>query len=516
MRRSWSRSKASWPAPGKGAAAWSLVGGEAGIGKTSLIAAFCRPARRRCPGPVGRLRRAADPAAAGPAARHRPRGRRGAGRRGRRRADRHRLFSAFLDLLDSAGPPVVAVVEDAHWADEATLDLLVFARPPRGRHAGDGRRHLPRRRGRARAPPADGPRRPGHAPRGAPPRASAADQAGRGRRWPGTGADRPGPRSTGTTGGNPFFVTEVLDAASGRRAADRPRRRAGPRRQALAGGPGRCSTPPRSCPTQVELELAGGGAPAPVPRPSTSAWPAGMLRDDGRGLRFRHELARLAVEEAVPAARRVELHRRVLAYLDPGRRRAGAAGLPCRGGGRRPQPCWSTPRSPRSAAAALGAHREAAGHYAIALRFADGLASRRQAELLEAYAVECGHSDRVAEAIDASERALADLAPRGRPRAGGRAAGAPLLFLWAAAAAPRRSSRRPRRCPCWRPPGRAGPGRRLRLAGPSDAGPRHPRRDRGRPARHRARRALRPARAARPGAERGRLDPVVRTPTRRS
>ena len=39
---------------------------------------------------------------------------------------RHRLFGAFLDLLDSAGRPVVAVVEDAHWADEATLDLLVF------------------------------------------------------------------------------------------------------------------------------------------------------------------------------------------------------------------------------------------------------------------------------------------------------------------------------------------------------------------------------------------------------
>jgi predicted ATPase len=40
---------------------------------------------------------------------------------------RHRLFGAFLDLLDSGGRPVVAaVVEDAHWADEATLDLLVF------------------------------------------------------------------------------------------------------------------------------------------------------------------------------------------------------------------------------------------------------------------------------------------------------------------------------------------------------------------------------------------------------
>jgi len=58
-------------------------------------------------------------------------------------------------------------------------------------------------------------------------------------------------------------------------------------------------------------------------------------------------------------------------------------------------------------AAALGAHREAAGHYAMALRSAGGLASRRLAGLLEGYAVECAYTDRVAEALDASERALA-------------------------------------------------------------------------------------------------------------
>jgi hypothetical protein len=37
------------------------------------------------------------------------------------------VFAAFLDVL--ARPPlqvVVVVVEDAHWADDATLDLLVF------------------------------------------------------------------------------------------------------------------------------------------------------------------------------------------------------------------------------------------------------------------------------------------------------------------------------------------------------------------------------------------------------
>jgi hypothetical protein len=42
---------------------------------------------------------------------------------------------------------------------------------------------------------------------------------------------------------------------------------------------------------------------------------AGVLRGEGRGLRFRHKLARLAVERAVPAGRRVELHRQILAHL---------------------------------------------------------------------------------------------------------------------------------------------------------------------------------------------------------
>ena len=32
----------------------------------------------------------------------------------------------MLNALSPAGKPVVAVIEDAHWADEATLDLLRY------------------------------------------------------------------------------------------------------------------------------------------------------------------------------------------------------------------------------------------------------------------------------------------------------------------------------------------------------------------------------------------------------
>ena len=120
-----------------------LLGGEAGIGKTALARAFCdrhgADARvlwgacdaLRTPRPLGPLlditREVGGELARLVSA----------------EPTRHRLFGAFLDLLGSAGGPdspgpvpsgdppgrtlpVVAVVEDAHWADEATLDLLVF------------------------------------------------------------------------------------------------------------------------------------------------------------------------------------------------------------------------------------------------------------------------------------------------------------------------------------------------------------------------------------------------------
>ncbi|MFI6596726.1 ATP-binding protein [Nonomuraea sp. NPDC050536] len=48
-------------------------------------------------------------------------------------AERHRLFRAVHDLLAAAGPAVL-VIEDLHWADDGTQDLLGFLRrrPPDG------------------------------------------------------------------------------------------------------------------------------------------------------------------------------------------------------------------------------------------------------------------------------------------------------------------------------------------------------------------------------------------------
>jgi hypothetical protein len=106
----------------------AIVSGEAGLGKSALIAEFARRCGSRARVLWGACDRLVTPRVLGPlqdigrqtggvlAARL------GAG------APQAEVFAAFLDEL--SGPrqrarPVV-VVEDAHWADEATLDWLVF------------------------------------------------------------------------------------------------------------------------------------------------------------------------------------------------------------------------------------------------------------------------------------------------------------------------------------------------------------------------------------------------------
>ena len=101
----------------------ALVAGEAGIGKTSLLRAFAQAQPHamlwwgacdalQTPHPLAPLHDIARdcrprfaPQLGGP---------------------RAALFDAVLDELRHAGSPVLLVVEDAHWADDATLDWLKF------------------------------------------------------------------------------------------------------------------------------------------------------------------------------------------------------------------------------------------------------------------------------------------------------------------------------------------------------------------------------------------------------
>ena len=104
----------------------ALVGGEAGIGKTSLVERFAEAHKAQArvlwgscdalltPRPLGPLYDIAQQT------------------QGRllalleEEAPRAPIFSAVLDEMTSGRGPSIAVIEDVHWADEATLDLLKF------------------------------------------------------------------------------------------------------------------------------------------------------------------------------------------------------------------------------------------------------------------------------------------------------------------------------------------------------------------------------------------------------
>ena len=170
--------------------------------------------------------------------------------------------------------------------------------------------------------------------------------------------------------GNPFFVMEVLTSGSD----------AIPEtvRDVVLGRAGGLSPPARRLLDAVAvarphaeiwlLEALAGDALGSLEEASAS----GMLAPVGNGVGFKHELARLAVEDAIPVDRKVKLHRQALTLLaeppdgatDPARVAHHAEAV---GDGR-----LVLEYAPRAAAQAsrLGAHREAAAHYRRALRFA--------------------------------------------------------------------------------------------------------------------------------------------------
>ena len=123
---------------------------------------------------------------------------------------------------------------------------------------------------------------------------------------------------------------------------------------------------------------------------------------------FRHELARLAVEESVPLARKVELHRvalEVLADRRGGERELARLAHHAEAAGDVEAVIRYAAAAARRAAS-LGAHRESVAQYKRALRAGDRLSATERAELLESCAHECYLTDQYDEGIAALEQAL--------------------------------------------------------------------------------------------------------------
>jgi DNA-binding CsgD family transcriptional regulator/tetratricopeptide (TPR) repeat protein len=138
-----------------------------------------------------------------------------------------------------------------------------------------------------------------------------------------------------------------------------------------------------------------------------------ILRLDGGAIRFRHELARQAVEGALSPTRRQALNAQVLQALlerteAPGAEKPSLARL-VHHAAQAEDAAHVLRIAPEAArqASARGAHREAAAHYQTALRYADALDPERRAALLDGLANERFLTGRMEEAVAPYETALA-------------------------------------------------------------------------------------------------------------
>ena len=312
----------------EGRGRFALVAGEAGIGKTALVRAFCAGRPRvlwgACdalytPRPLGPLVDIAEEAGGELAAlvaqaRHRA----SSWRRSRPSCDGGRRRSSCSRTC--TGPTRRRSTSCGCSARRIeALPALVD-------------RDLPRRRARPRAPAAHRARRRCRS------RVAARVAAGRRcrrTRWPRWPARASTPaRCTGATGGNPFFVTEAL-AAGGADLPATVRDAVLARAARLDSGGAGAARRGRDRPAARRAVAAGGARPRPSRPRSTRAWRPGCCAPSRDAVAFRHEIARVAIEEALSPLERLRLHRRALAAL------AAAAGArprparPPRRGGRR-------------------------------------------------------------------------------------------------------------------------------------------------------------------------------------
>ena len=355
-----------------------LVSGEAGMGKTSLVTAFCASVSRHVsvlwgsceplttPVPLGVLHDMTTRSAAIADCL-----REGAGQ--------HEVLAAVLSEL---GVPTVLVMEDLHWADDATLDLLRFlgrrvsvtpsvvvatyrsdeiADHPLQLVLGD----------LATTPAAH------HVE--VPPLTRDGVEAMT------AGVALDADRVHRITGGNAFYVTEVLAGAPSwtvpRTVAD-----------AVLARVAKC--PPRAgallrtvsaSPDGLGLDLLGKLHDGAADALDAAAGRGLLVARNGR-VTFRHELARLAVYDSLPPGQRIAEHGRLLTALeDTGVPDPAALVHHAEAAGDTERVLRYAPAAAQ-VAAARGAHRVAAAHYGRAVAHADLLPWAERANLLIAWA----------------------------------------------------------------------------------------------------------------------------------
>lgn len=382
-----------------------FVSGEAGVGKTSLLEHVARDLSGSC-WAWGACDPLSTPRPLGPLLDLAPRLDPRLDELCRRLAPRDRIFDAVLTALARPGPLAVMVVEDAHWADDATLDLLQFV----GRRVRD----LP---ALVMVTYRDDELAPNHplrevlgllAGQSSTRRIDLPALSEQGVATLAAGSRFEAAELHRLTGGNPYFVTEVL-----RSAPAAPQGLPVSVRDVVLARAGRLSGPARSAldvaaliGLRVRPSLLGrvtGAAPGAI----DEMLMCGVIRVDGDGFGFRHELGRLAVEQAIAPHRYASAHRGIFAaMLEEGETDDARLAFHAEASGDAAATLRHAGGAARHAAE-LGSHREALAQYERAVRFADRLDQRDRGGLLDALATEAALVDRAERAIEARAAAIA-------------------------------------------------------------------------------------------------------------
>ena len=314
----------------------------------------------------------------------------------------NQIFAAFYKALQSVNRPTILVLEDAHWADHATLDLLkyvvrrisflpcLFCISFRDDEVDVNH---PMSTVLQVLPSA-------HTTRIAlPPLTESAVQE------MASGSQYDAARLYEVTSGNPFFVVELLACveesvpASIRDAvAIRLTNLADPERHLLET----LSLIPYAIPNRLIEHLFGASgdtlAMACVARK--------LLQCDANGeFRFCHELARLATLESVPATQKRRLHVKILNALSDLDLVDDLAWLVHHAEGAldAERVLHYAPLAAQSAAK-LGAHKEAASYYEKALQFIEKAVPEAAAQLYESWAYEVGLTSQMDRAVIEARR----------------------------------------------------------------------------------------------------------------
>jgi DNA-binding CsgD family transcriptional regulator/tetratricopeptide (TPR) repeat protein len=377
-----------------------LLAGGAGLGKSSLVEQFVSEHRRNARTLWGACDGLSTPRALGPVHEIAAQTSGPAERAARDVGSRDWLFRLLLEDLARPEGACLVVLEDLHWADAATLDFLRFI----------GRR-IHRTHAVFVATYRDDELSPIH-----PVRLALGELTGhhviRMRLAPlslaavemlAGDSEREAALLHKITGGNPFFVREVL-ASRGELVPETVR-------DAVLARLVRCSAAMRELaefvavsPGRTEtwlVESVLGVRQTAV----DEAGARGLLVVQSDAVGYRHELARLAIYGTIPAERARILHSNILQSLAG---RGGDPALLVHHATFAHDATAVLKYAPLAAAEAarLGAHREAAAHLSAALRFGSSLATEHRAALLEQHAQESSLANQARAAIASASAAL--------------------------------------------------------------------------------------------------------------